>query len=64
MKIQFKVVLLRLFALLMTILFGLNIYFFYTEPVGNDGRASGIIQMSFAFLVSLLIRKPLKPENV
>ena len=53
MKIQFKEVLLRLFTLLLVILFGLGTYDYYMEPVGNDGRVSGIIQASFAFLVSL-----------
>ena len=53
MKIQFKVVLLRLFALLMTILFGLGTYDYLMEPIGNEGRISGLIKMSFAFFVSL-----------
>ena len=53
MKIQVKVVLLRLFALLMTILFGLGTYDYLMEPIGNEGRISGLIKMSFAFLVSL-----------
>ena len=53
MKIQVKVVLLRCLALLLVILFAITTYGFYTEPVGNDGRISGLIKMSFAFLVSL-----------
>ena len=40
-------------ALFLVILFGLGTYDYYMEPVGNDGRVSGIIQASFAFLVSL-----------
>lgn len=53
MKIQVKKVLLRLLALISVILFGLGTYDYFMEPVGNDGRFSGIIQASFAFLVSL-----------
>ena len=53
MKIQVKKVLLRCVYSILVILFGLNTYDYYMEPVGNDGRVSGIIQMSFAFLVSL-----------
>ena len=53
MKIQVKVVLLRCLALLLVILFAITTYGFYTEPVGNDGRVTGLIKMSFAFFVSL-----------